>query len=130
MLETLLKIDFLNLCIEKLPKTARNSQNLWWRRKILNHTATQAWALSSKTGSFFLFFTFENGYFPNEILKNKTLCRTFLYRLKSYEAAAASANVYINTMRHFNQKRSHSIQKTMLEWTLSCKSCQPNNAMK
>ena len=89
MLETLLKIDFLNLCIEKLPKTARNSQNLWWRRKILNHTATQAWALSSKTGSFFLFFTFENGYFPNEILKNKTLCRTFLYRLKSYEAAGS-----------------------------------------
>ena len=50
--------------------------------------------------------------------KNITMCRTFLYRLESYEAAAASANVYINTMRHFNQKRSHSIQKTMLEWTL------------
>lgn len=78
------------------------------------------WALSSKKGQFFSFFTFENGYFPNEILKNITLCRTFLYRLESYVAAAASANVYINTMRHFNQKRSHSIQKTMLEWTLCC----------
>ena len=60
------------------------------------------------------------GVFPNEVFKNITLCHTFLYRLEPYRAAAASANVYINTMRHFNQKRSHSIQKTMLEWTLSC----------